>query len=372
MDIFNIRLDISPRITSFLEFILNKERVIYIHGEENSNLWFKNKINIYSHKPSVLRNYPYYILNFWDTATTNHSELILQILTLAKIYESTQQNIQSVLISNSCLTHQYVESMLGDTRLLFQQYNCLMNILAQPAVPQPTVPQQLVHFIFEPVYYASMPPQWQQTILRFQELHPTYTVKVWNKSDIRDLLSKTPQYLNTYDSLDDEISKLDYARYVILYNYGGYYFDLDVTFTNPLIDFNADIILVKESNYSIEGQVGNFMIYVRHPQSMFMKQCLDNCKKLIKPFDNYIQRILQTAGPHFLTVQLLIYISTQRGVDLQNWSQEDIFRDDEHHLIILPQIYSKDIDVLNRLKSFSHHYESSWISDNSYSTFYYN
>lgn len=55
-----------------------------------------------------------------------------------------------------------------------------------------------------------------------------FDYKLWTDEDIINLItSKYPFALNAYENLDQNIKKVDLARYIILYEYGGIYADLD-------------------------------------------------------------------------------------------------------------------------------------------------
>lgn len=55
-----------------------------------------------------------------------------------------------------------------------------------------------------------------------------FDYKLWTDEDIYNLISTKYSFaLNAYENLDQNIKKVDLARYIILYEYGGVYADLD-------------------------------------------------------------------------------------------------------------------------------------------------
>ena len=52
---------------------------------------------------------------------------------------------------------------------------------------------------------------------------------IWDSNKIDNLLKNHyPEYINFYESLPLMVQKIDYAKYIILYHYGGIYIDMDV------------------------------------------------------------------------------------------------------------------------------------------------
>jgi len=52
--------------------------------------------------------------------------------------------------------------------------------------------------------------------------------KLWGNRECNILLNKYPQFINLYNNFREEIQKVDFIRYLILYDEGGIYLDCDV------------------------------------------------------------------------------------------------------------------------------------------------
>jgi mannosyltransferase OCH1-like enzyme len=79
---------------------------------------------------------------------------------------------------------------------------------------------------------------------------------LWDETDILVLLKQFPLYIEVYNKFTYMHQKIDFARYVILYVYGGIYIDMDVELIKPLesliIEYNDnDIILSKIYNSNL-------------------------------------------------------------------------------------------------------------------------
>jgi len=81
--------------------------------------------------------------------------------------------------------------------------------------------------------------RWRQVWL---DEFPEYTHKFYTDQDIRDIIkTHFPKYLKPFDNFHNQIERVDFFRYAILYLEGGIYADLDVI---PLKDI--DTLLKKD------------------------------------------------------------------------------------------------------------------------------
>jgi len=67
-------------------------------------------------------------------------------------------------------------------------------------------------------------------------INHNYEYKLWNHTDVFNLIKTNyPKYLQLWEDFTQPIMKADFARYIILYHYGGIYIDMDIY---PLRDFD--------------------------------------------------------------------------------------------------------------------------------------
>lgn len=83
-----------------------------------------------------------------------------------------------------------------------------------------------------PAKYTNYPTY----IEKLKELHPDYTYMWWDRAKCEELLERPEliQFRPIYDKLPRIIMKCDFMRYVILWFFGGFYFDLDTNFRRAL------------------------------------------------------------------------------------------------------------------------------------------
>jgi mannosyltransferase OCH1-like enzyme len=167
------------------------------------------------------------------------------------------------------------------------------------------------------------------------------------------------EYYDTYKNLPIFIQKLDFFRYLALYHYGGFYFDMDVEPFKPLdesilnhsavfpVDEYANSIDCQNprmNSYCLVGQ--NFLLgqyafgaTAKHP---FMKVLLDQIKQNVDNYNEIAKQIdkrgkesihyfvYKTTGPDFVTDCYVQYKSKNQLYILSNGKRQ-VFGDYATH-----------------------------------------
>jgi mannosyltransferase OCH1-like enzyme len=169
------------------------------------------------------------------------------------------------------------------------------------------------------------------------EVNPTYHHMFFTQEKIEEFLKKEyPEYYQTYRKLPVNIQKVDFFRYIAMYHYGGFYFDLDITALEPLdellslecvfpIDNFIDANMCPVPRYkpycekNMDFLLGQYAFAAR-PRHDFIKKLIDGIHENI---DNYIQLfksntyenhefyIYQTTGPDYVTNQYIDYTTKE-------------------------------------------------------------
>lgn len=70
---------------------------------------------------------------------------------------------------------------------------------------------------------------------KMRQLNPGFQHLFFDANDVKQFFeSNYPEYYDTYKRLPAFIQKLDFFRYLVVYHYGGFYFDMDVEPKKPL------------------------------------------------------------------------------------------------------------------------------------------
>ena len=109
------------------------------------------------------------------------------------------------------------------------------------------------------------------------QLNKHINLNTWDNVDILKLINTNyPNYKNNYEKITDLRYKCDLARLFILYEYSGYYVDIDqeslLPFDNFGITNNTNLVL---SRSVLTGDISNGFIYVKHKKDPFIKECID-------------------------------------------------------------------------------------------------
>ena len=166
-----------------------------------------------------------------------------------------------------------------------------------------------------------------QNNLRAQ--NPEYEYNFFLDDEIDKFIeTEYPNYYGTFTRLPVNIQKMDFFRYIALYHFGGFYFDLDVESLTPL----EDILLKHKNVFPVDNefrnskdlnrtwiQVGNDKILLgqyafgTQKNSAFMKALVDNIhnniESIITAFkdnvknniSNYEYFVYKTTGPDYVS-----------------------------------------------------------------------
>jgi mannosyltransferase OCH1-like enzyme len=147
---------------------------------------------------------------------------------------------------------------------------------------------------------ADYPEKYNTFVESFKEKNPSYEYKLWNMRMIRELFDTAPliKYKNFFFDMKHHIEKCDFARYALLYTYGGLYCDLDFKCNKPLDPLlDKELLLVlepKEHNTFFTKLMSNsFMGSV--PKHSFWLGLMDD---IMKTYNNILSiPVISTTGP---------------------------------------------------------------------------
>jgi mannosyltransferase OCH1-like enzyme len=172
--------------------------------------------------------------------------------------------------------------------------------------------------------WSSKKPEMFSTYIEsIKNKNPDYEYLFFKDEQIDDFLKTNyPKYYETYNKLPMNIQKVDFFRYVALYHFGGFYFDLDIQAIEPLDElldnecvFPIDEIIHKNmcsskrfNNFcknNVEFLLGQYG-FACTPKNKFIKLLVDVIDKNV---DNYISSyvansedyVYTTTGPDFVT-----------------------------------------------------------------------
>jgi mannosyltransferase OCH1-like enzyme len=114
----------------------------------------------------------------------------------------------------------------------------------------------------------NIPTRYISLIESVKKYNPTYEYMYFTDEDIENFLIKYyPDYYETFLKLPVTIQKIDFFRYIAIYHYGGFYFDLDIECFKSL-----DPLLKYDSIFGIDTHLGGQMCF----NSRFQPYCNEN------------------------------------------------------------------------------------------------
>jgi mannosyltransferase OCH1-like enzyme len=170
-----------------------------------------------------------------------------------------------------------------------------------------------------------IPEKYVKEIKSLKNTNPDYTFIYFNDLDIENFLSvKYPEYYSVYKKLPIKIQKIDFFRYIAVYHYGGFYFDLDITgllsldsLLNYQCIFPIDQHLICSNpkqrikpfcDKNMKWLLGQYALGAKI-QDPFIKKLIDTITKNIDLYieqyennkNNNEQYVYNSTGPDFVT-----------------------------------------------------------------------
>jgi mannosyltransferase OCH1-like enzyme len=151
-------------------------------------------------------------------------------------------------------------------------------------------------------------------------LNPGYEYLFFDDEGVRTFIDQEyPQYKVIFDSFRFPIQRYDFFRYLAVYHYGGFYFDLDVMLATGLSDLlqygcvfpfeGLTFSTFLRTHYGIDWEIGNYA-FGAAPGHPFLREVIGNCVRAqqdpdwVKPMMRDVPAlsrrefsVLNTSGP---------------------------------------------------------------------------
>jgi hypothetical protein len=159
-------------------------------------------------------------------------------------------------------------------------------------------------------------------------LHPNWEFIFFDDADVNDFVSNEfPHYKELFFSFPYKIQRFDFFRYLAIYHFGGFYFDLDVHLWRELTDLlpNTCVFPFEEltlnrhlrSNLNIDWEIGNYA-FASEPKHPFLAAIIENCVRarrdrswlapMLFGFPRFFRsdfEVLNSTGPGLITRTLV-------------------------------------------------------------------
>jgi len=162
------------------------------------------------------------------------------------------------------------------------------------------------------------------TVANLRLLHPDYEYVFFDNPAVERFIDEEfPQYRAVFDAFPFRIQKYDFFRYLAVYRYGGFYFDLDVLLASDLsglLEYGClfpfeglTFSRYLRTEYNMDWEIGNYAFGAAegHP---FLREVIGNCVKAqtdpewMKPMMEHLPflsredfRVLNSTGPGLIS-----------------------------------------------------------------------
>jgi len=155
-----------------------------------------------------------------------------------------------------------------------------------------------------------------------QLLNPDFEYQFFDDGRVQEFVDREfPQYRTIFDSFQFQIQRCDFFRYLVVYRYGGFYFDLDVLLASelsPLLDkgcvFPFEALTVSSfmrDDVGMDWQIGNYG-FAAAPGHPFLDAVIKNCVRAQKD-RNWVNQMMP-GSPPFSKNEFFVINSTGPGL----------------------------------------------------------
>lgn len=185
----------------------------------------------------------------------------------------------------------------------------------------------------------NMPLIAKAAVTNIRLLNPSFEYLFFTDDGIEEFLNKYfPEYLEVFHAFQYPIQRIDFFRYLAVYHYGGFYFDLDVFMASNLDDLldsgcvfpfeELTVYSYLKHEYGLDWEIGNYAFgaAAQHP---FVHNIIRNCVRAQREPDwahqmlESIPRMLRdryyvlcTTGPGLITRTLAEYKDINKPVKI--------------------------------------------------------
>lgn len=141
----------------------------------------------------------------------------------------------------------------------------------------------------------------QKKMTKLKELYFDWEYNLYNNEQCREVIDSLfgKKIVNLYDSLNPFAFKADFARYCILYKYGGQYFDASICPEFKLECKDAAILYEPPFYWGGHRLIDNGVMIFNKPQHPMLLEAIQACVKNIRNKD-YGSGSLHITGPAVL------------------------------------------------------------------------
>ena len=148
-----------------------------------------------------------------------------------------------------------------------------------------------------------IPRRWEEAARSVRRYHRGWEYRLWTDekmgAHVRD---RHPELYSTFTALNLNIMRADVFRYILMYDFGGMYCDLDYEFVRPFDYGDAELVLSLEYDKAYgdeENQLANY-VFASVPQHKLWQDIMEDVR-LNPPVATAISDVCVVTGPKLVT-----------------------------------------------------------------------
>lgn len=160
-------------------------------------------------------------------------------------------------------------------------------------------------------------------------LNPDFEYLYFDDQQIKDFIDKQfPEYLSVFEAFRFNIQKIDFFRYLAIYHYGGFYFDLDVLLASNLDGLRSSVCVFPfeciaigshlRNTLGVNIQIGNYA-FGAAAGHRFLEAVIDNCVRAQRDRD-WVKPMMRDA-PVFSRSEFYVLNTTGPGLVTRTWAE---------------------------------------------------
>ena len=163
-----------------------------------------------------------------------------------------------------------------------------------------------------------VPHRWRYTVASVKRYHPGWEYRLWTDYAMElHVRRQHPQLYPVYIGFNRNSMRVDIFRYLLMYDFGGLYCDLDYEFLRPYDYGTAAAVLSLERDTAygdLENCVANYFM-ASTPKQQLWRDVLDEIIDSPPVTDSY-HDVVQATGPGLLTKVFLRDPARYSGLEL--------------------------------------------------------
>lgn len=155
----------------------------------------------------------------------------------------------------------------------------------------------------------NIPEEWRDSVKSCKKVLKGFKYILWTHKTMDEFVkNEYPDFYKTYISYQYDIQRCDAFRYLVLYKYGGIYYDLDIICKQKFDNLmKYDLVFVKSMSLNM-GHLANYF-YMSKPKHPFFKYSIEQLEKTKDKYKNLGKHfhVMYSTGPTFLTENVKKY-----------------------------------------------------------------